>query len=211
MLTEPIGPLPMWVWLVGGAAGYWLFTKYRGGDGAATTLLSPAAGPAVNEEGIGDPLDNDSWGESAIASLVNAGYDPFEATTALGTYLDGGTLDPKQSALVSAALRQSGLPPELLGGLGSPAPVMPTPTQPPAKPSSGTQTPASNKPSTPSQKDTPKPKQTSSAYTTYKIKSGDTLGGIAKRNGTTVSVLAKLNKISDPNKIFAGNTIKIPK
>lgn len=44
----------------------------------------------------------------------------------------------------------------------------------------------------------------------YKIKSGDTLSAIAKENGTTVSELAKINGISDPNKIYAGATLELP-
>lgn len=43
----------------------------------------------------------------------------------------------------------------------------------------------------------------------YVIKSGDTLGAIAKRLGTTVSDIAKKNNISNPNLIRAGETIKI--
>lgn len=42
------------------------------------------------------------------------------------------------------------------------------------------------------------------------IKSGDTLGAIARANNTTVSQLAKLNNISNPNLIFAGNTLRLP-
>lgn len=47
-------------------------------------------------------------------------------------------------------------------------------------------------------------------YITYVIQSGDTLSGIAQRYGTTVSALAKLNNISDPDRIYAGNTLKVP-
>lgn len=47
-------------------------------------------------------------------------------------------------------------------------------------------------------------------YITYVIQPGDTLSGIAGRYGTTVSALAQLNGISDPNKIYAGNTIRVP-
>jgi len=43
----------------------------------------------------------------------------------------------------------------------------------------------------------------------YKIKSGDTLGKIAARNGMTVKELARLNGIADPNKIRAGQVIKL--
>lgn len=47
-------------------------------------------------------------------------------------------------------------------------------------------------------------------YITYVIQPGDTLSGIAGRYGTTVTALAQLNGISDPNKIYAGNTIRVP-
>jgi peptidoglycan hydrolase-like protein with peptidoglycan-binding domain len=45
----------------------------------------------------------------------------------------------------------------------------------------------------------------------YKIKSGDTLGKIAKKNKTSVKALKTANsKIKNPDKIYAGDTIKIP-
>lgn len=43
----------------------------------------------------------------------------------------------------------------------------------------------------------------------YKIKKGDTLGKIAKDNNTTVEELAKLNDITDVNKIRAGDTLQL--
>ena len=53
------------------------------------------------------------------------------------------------------------------------------------------------------------PESGSSGAKYYTIRSGDTLSEIAQRFGTTVSALASLNGISDPNKIYAGNTIRI--
>lgn len=47
-------------------------------------------------------------------------------------------------------------------------------------------------------------------YITYVIQPGDTLSEIAQRYETTVSTLTSLNGISDPNKIYAGNTLKVP-
>lgn len=44
---------------------------------------------------------------------------------------------------------------------------------------------------------------------TYKIKPGDTLSQIAKKNNTTVRTLQKINNIADPNKIRAGKSINI--
>ena len=52
--------------------------------------------------------------------------------------------------------------------------------------------------------------ETASATKTYTIRPGDTLSGIAARFGTTVSAIAALNGISDPDRIYAGTTIKIP-
>ena len=43
----------------------------------------------------------------------------------------------------------------------------------------------------------------------YTVKNGDTLGAIAKRYGVTVASLMKLNSITDPNKIYIGNLLKI--
>ena len=45
----------------------------------------------------------------------------------------------------------------------------------------------------------------------YEIKSGDSLSKIAQQNKTTVEELAKLNNITDVNKIKAGEKIKLPK
>ena len=45
---------------------------------------------------------------------------------------------------------------------------------------------------------------------TYRIKRGDTLSKIAVRYGTTVAVLAQLNGIANPNRIYVGQVIRIP-
>lgn len=57
---------------------------------------------------------------------------------------------------------------------------------------------------------TPELPETPTEYITYKIKRGDTLSEIAKEYGTTVSILASINNIKDVDKIYAGNTLKIP-
>ena len=44
----------------------------------------------------------------------------------------------------------------------------------------------------------------------YSIKSGDTLTRIAKLTGTSVAELAKMNGIEDPDKIYVGDSLKVP-
>lgn len=44
----------------------------------------------------------------------------------------------------------------------------------------------------------------------YKIKSGDTLSGIAQQFGITVEDIVKYNNITDPNAVYEGQTILIP-
>lgn len=48
-----------------------------------------------------------------------------------------------------------------------------------------------------------------STQNTYVVKSGDTLGKIAKANNTTVDTIAQLNNIKDINKISVGMKLKI--
>lgn len=60
----------------------------------------------------------------------------------------------------------------------------------------------------------PKPVTTPKApakenITTYKIKNGDTLSGIAAKFKTTVKELVKTNNIKNPNLIYVGETIRV--
>ncbi|KFA87864.1 LysM peptidoglycan-binding domain-containing protein [Archangium violaceum] len=45
---------------------------------------------------------------------------------------------------------------------------------------------------------------------TYRIRPGDTLSALASRFKTSVSALARHNKIANPNLIYAGRTLRIP-
>jgi LysM repeat protein len=44
----------------------------------------------------------------------------------------------------------------------------------------------------------------------YVVKPGDTLSKIAKQYGTTTAVLARMNGIKNPNKIYVGQKLKVP-
>jgi LysM repeat protein len=59
---------------------------------------------------------------------------------------------------------------------------------------------------------TPAPPKASSAPVakTYKVRSGDTLGGIAREFGTTVAILKELNGIENPRLLRVGQVLKLP-
>jgi LysM repeat protein len=48
------------------------------------------------------------------------------------------------------------------------------------------------------------------SFRTYKVRSGDTLGAIASRYGTTVSALVALNHLSDAGRLRIGQVLLIP-
>lgn len=50
----------------------------------------------------------------------------------------------------------------------------------------------------------------STAPTSYRVRSGDTLSAIAARHGTTVAVLVALNDIADPGTIRVGQVLRLP-
>ena len=68
---------------------------------------------------------------------------------------------------------------------------------------------AGGSPSTTPSQPTPQPSQPVQATTTYTVKKGDTLSGIASKYGTTYQELARINGIADPNKIYPGQVLTI--
>jgi LysM repeat protein len=50
----------------------------------------------------------------------------------------------------------------------------------------------------------------STSTTTYRVKAGDTMIGIAAKFGTTPKEIAALNGITDPSSLKVGQVLKIP-
>ena len=71
-------------------------------------------------------------------------------------------------------------------------------------------TPTSTPAPTPSPSVAPTPKPTPAYRTTYRVKYGDTLSGIAATFHTTVLAIERLNGITDPTLLRVGQVLKIP-
>lgn len=57
---------------------------------------------------------------------------------------------------------------------------------------------------------TPPPVVAAATQNLYEIKTGDTLSGIARGKGVSVEALTKVNDLADPDRILAGQLIKVP-
>jgi LysM repeat protein len=120
----------------------------------------------------------------------------------------------------AASFAAGGSAPAVAGAVESTEPggAVPTPVQAEATPTpaatdevSGTAVPSTGPSREPSAAPSPAPSgQPATSGATYRVKSGDTLSGIAKRFGTTTRVLADLNGIADPAKIRIGRILRLP-
>ncbi len=109
-------------------------------------------------------------------------------------------------------------PPGPIAGTPPPSPVAFSAQPPIASPPPAVQPPAAQPPapvppanSAPAPKPATPPAAPSNATARYTVKSGDTLGAIAERNGTTVSEIMKANpSLKNPNQIAVGQQLNLP-
>lgn len=91
--------------------------------------------------------------------------------------------------------------------IASPSPALGPSSASPSLAATSTPSPS---PATSAPAETPTPTGKPASTRRYTVKSGDTLSGIARRFGTTVAVLKKLNGISDASRIRPGQVLRIP-
>jgi LysM repeat protein len=240
-LTRPLGPLPLWGWVLVGGGALYLYKKVKG-NGVLSGVISGSSGSSVSTStdtsavaGTDDTAmtTNDDWADSAIQYLEGQGYTQTQAQSSIGTYLNGGQLDPSMATLVDSAQQGVGAPPNL---------VLPTSTTPTLGSSTGVATTTSagagttvtTSPSSPSQatgttsSSTPAyvqqhqaqytaagatvaangPVDTSGhkAYFRYTVKKGDTLSTIASKFGSGAKQIETWNGLKTGT-VKTGQTI----
>lgn len=178
------------------------------GQDARTTIPSTPA-PGTTPETAPTTPTSSYTGGSIVDYLASVGQASDKASRAKLAEKNGiqnyqGTA--AQNTQLLNILRQTATP--VPAAAPTPAVTPPVATAPATSPKPGKTTPAPAPVVT-----TPKPATTTPSQPTtvssYTIRSGDTLSAIAARNNTSVAAIAKLNGISDPNKIRAGATIKL--
>ena len=143
-----------------------------------------------------------SPGSSAYASNghIDGGYNP---------YPNGGGGIPAGSLLSSNTPQYTEAPPPPPSGYEKPVE-----REPVSKPKTKTTPTSSSKPSSPkpvasTSASKPKPTASKSSGSTHVVVAGDTLWGIARKNGTTVEKIKSANGLSS-DKLKLGLKLKIP-
>jgi len=154
-------------------------------------------------------------GQGGLVALMAVAFGALAATRLTGGGPDiappaaGGDGSPRPSVVASAPADATARPaaPTASSDAGPtrtlvPSDVEPTPSTPASTPTAApSSTPGSSPASSPA---------SSPVLATYKVKSGDTLSGIAAAHGTTWQVLAELNGITDPSKLRVGQVLQLP-
>lgn len=214
-LTQKLGPLPGYVYVVGAFVLYlaYLWNKKKNtstipvGYGLDTAdLFATDANPVTSATSTALPNNgtppigtNAQWGRVVAEGMIAFGSDPATVNNAISKYLNGHQLSLSEKAIITMALTRYGQPPE--GVL--PLEEAPAPAPPSVPPVSLPPTPA------------PAPAPPAPPQRTYTVVSGDTLWDIARRyygNGALYPRIFEANRgiISDPHWIYPGQTFIIP-
>lgn len=145
-------------------------------------------------------------GQGALIGLLGVAFGAvLIARLAAGGGSEAGVVVPIGSGSPSPVTTDSAVAATRAPATSSPATPAPTGAPTPTAASSAAASPTLV-PTGPS----PTPEPSEAQPTSYKVKKGDTLSGIAAEFGTTVKVLAELNDIKDPSKLRVGQVIKLP-
>jgi LysM repeat protein len=168
----------------------------RWGLARTTTVIEDPGG--VRSRLLTAALDRRRW--PAIPAILLVGTLFVLAVTGLRGVLPitGVAASPSLSAPPVALATATVAP------VTTQAPVLTLPPTGSVEPTTSAPAPT---PIAPAQTAGPTPKPT---YRTYRVRSGDTLSGIAAKFHTTVTAISQLNHISDPSKLRIGQILLIP-
>ena len=93
------------------------------------TVITPPPGSMIPDPSTVPYVDNSTWIRKAVAWLISNGENPGTAQTALQHYLAGSDLTYSEGAIRDKAVRQFGLPPDIVDSGGT----APRPTPPPVQ------------------------------------------------------------------------------
>lgn len=160
--------------------------------GAAVRPAAPAGQTDMTGNEFTTPRSDAEWSQSVIEYMTTIGYDGPTIASALGAFLGGQFLSATQAGYVRTGMAVFGRPPQhpelAIKVAAAPAPTKPAPA--------------------PAPKPAPKP-STPTKTRTHTVVRGETLSGIARKYGTSVARLVQLNRIKDPNRIYAGQKLVI--
>jgi LysM repeat protein len=140
-------------------------------------------------------------GQTALIAVLGVAFGAvLIARLATGAGGEAGVVIPVGSATARPSATEAAVAATTPSPAPTPAPTASSSAAPTAKPS----------PTLVPTGPTAKPSPSAMHPTSYKVKGGDTLSGIAAKFGTTVKVLADLNGIKDPSKLHVGQVIKLP-
>lgn len=125
-MSKKVGPFPLYVWLIAGAAGIGLYLyinrSTEGSEEEMTEEESNALIPGVGViGGVGSGTDNSdtgtedtnqAWAERAVKYLVGKGTSPLAAEAVVNKYLSSQPLTTSDTVLINLLLLQVGRPPD---------------------------------------------------------------------------------------------------
>lgn len=224
-LSQPIGPLPLGLWVAGGGIGLGLlYVRSKNKATVTTTDTTPGLSP-LNTVGDGSQslwiqqspptptptaiTSNQDWFIKAESDLVAKGYDPAVVDQALRKYLIGADPGPAGWVIVRMAIALEGPLPEGIppaDGNGPPVNGIPSPPS---------QAPGPVKTPKPPVVKPPPPAKKRTVTVTPWPTPHSTLSGIAKDVYGDASQWQKIynanrDKIHNPNLIYPGQVLVIP-
>lgn len=118
-LTEKLGPLPGYAWVLLGVGGvFWYRKSHPGGSIRSSSVASPIANSSTpaTDASVSGATNNAQWASKAAQNLYgSSAYSAPDITDALNSYLSGTSLTSGQQGIINAAIAGLGNQPDNFG------------------------------------------------------------------------------------------------